>query len=133
MPDEANGHDIARWMQFAREDMDAAIAMLSGTLRHSCMFAQQSAEKAIKALYIVYGQRIPKSHDLDMLISNLPDECTIKKQFTDLSDLSFWAVESRYPGDLPDAMYEDADRMVSIAKDVVSCVEQILLDKGYIN
>lgn len=131
MPDELIIGETSRWMQYAREDLDAAIAMLSGTLRHSCMFAQQSAEKAIKCLYVVYNQRIPKSHDLDMLISNLPDGCTIKARFTDLSELSFWAVESRYPGESPDAMYDDADRMVLIAKDVMSCVEQILVDNGF--
>ncbi|MHB9037084.1 MAG: HEPN domain-containing protein [Armatimonadota bacterium] len=131
MPDELVMLETARWLQYTREDLDAAIALQSGTPRHSCLLAQQSAEKAIKSIYVFLDQRVPRSHDLDMLISQLPDGWDIKTRFDDLSELSFWAVESRYPGDAPEATRDDADCAVALAKDVLSCVEKSLQNNGF--
>ena len=75
--------------------------------------------------------RIPKSHDLDMLKNLLPDGWDVKTRFTELSELSFWAVESRYPGDLPEATAEDADIALALAREVLASVESGLRDHGY--
>jgi len=73
MPDESIIHETGRWLRYAREDMDAAVALRdNSTPRHSCMLAQQSAEKAIKSIYAFLNVTIPKTHDLDMLANQLP-------------------------------------------------------------
>ena len=74
---------------------------------------------------------IPRSHDLDLLKNLLPAGWDIKTRFDDLSELGFWAVESRYPSDLPEATGDDADAAVALAGDVLALVEQDLIDNGF--
>lgn len=131
MPDDLIMQETARWLRFAKEDLDAAIMLQSGTPRHSCLLAQQSAEKAIKSIFVFLDMRISKSHDLDMLKNLLPDEWEVKTRFDDLSELSFWAVESRYPGDMPEATGEDADAAVRLAKEILISVENSLRENGF--
>jgi len=45
--------------------------------------------------------------------------------------LSFWAVESRYPGDLPDATEADADDAMDQAREVLTFIEQRLREHGF--
>lgn len=55
---EAAAQEARRWMRFAWEDLDAAHKSLSersSTPRHVCMFAQQSAEKAVKGALTLEG------------------------------------------------------------------------------
>lgn len=131
MPDDLIMQETARWLRFAKEDLDAAIMLQSGTPRHCCLLAQQSAEKAIKSIFVFLDMRIPRSHDLDMLKNLLSDEWEVKTHFDDLSELSFWAVESRYPGDMPEATGEDADTAVRLAKGILISVENSLRENGF--
>ena len=61
-----------------------------------------------------------------MLRNLLPDGWDIKTRFDSLSELSLWAVESRYPGDMPEASREDADAATALAESVLCCVEDNL-------
>ncbi len=131
MPDELVIQETARWLRYAQEDLDAAISLRSGIPRHSCLLAQQSAEKAIKSVYVFLDMRVPKSHDLDMLRNLLPDKWNIKSHFKDLSELSFWAVESRYPGDMPEAAADDAKTAVELASEVLISIEDDLRANGF--
>ena len=119
-------------MRYAREDYNAALVLRETDIpRHSCLLAQQSAEKAIKSIYAFLDKQIPKSHDLDLLKNLLPDEWDVKTRFDDLSELSFWAVESRYPGDMPEASKEDADAALALAQAILDSVEDNLRANGF--
>lgn len=130
MPDDLILKETARWLRYAQEDLEAAHALRARTPRHSCLLAQQSAEKAIKSIYVFLDLRIPRSHDLDMLSNSLPEGWEVKTRFDDLSELSFWAVESRYPGDAPEASGEDADTALILATEVLSCVQKNVRSRG---
>ena len=131
MPDSLVLKETARWLRYATEDLDAAITLQSGIPRHSCLLAQQSAEKAIKSIYVFLDQPVPKSHDFDMLRNLLPGNWDIKTHFVSLSDLSVWAVESRYPGNAPEAAAQDASNAVLLAKEVLFCVKNDLKRNGF--
>lgn len=131
MPDELVIQETARWLRYAQEDLDTATSLRPGVPRHSCLLAQQSAEKAIKSIYVFLDMRVPKSHDLDMLRNLLPDNWNTKSRFESLSELSFWAVESRYPGDMPEATADDADAAVRMADEVLRSVEDDLQANGF--
>lgn len=132
MVDEATVREAVRWLRYAREDFEAASVMRSeGTPRIACLLAQQSTEKAIKSIYAFLDLPIVKSHDLDMLKRLLPDSWGVKTEFQDLSELSFWAVESRYPGDLPEATEEDADTAIAWAGNVLVEVMRNLREHGF--
>jgi HEPN domain-containing protein len=113
--------ETRRWLRYARQDLVAAEAMLGRTdmwPRHACRLAQQSAEKAIKAVLVFRQIDFPRSHDLDALRNLVPDGWQLKLEHPDLADLSEWSVEARYPGDWPDAVQADAQAAVQQARSV---------------
>lgn len=117
--------EVARWLRFAREDLETAEALLADNAlaaRHSCWMAQQATEKALKAALVSQGINFPFRHDLDALRNLLPDGWRVKVDFPDLAELTEWAVEARYPGDWPDATIEDARRATAQAREVCSSV-----------
>lgn len=86
--------------------------------RHVCWLAQQAAEKALKAALILEGVDFPFRHDLDALRNLLPEGWSVKEEYPDLSELTEWAVEARYPGDWPEPTVGDADRALAQARGV---------------
>jgi HEPN domain-containing protein len=108
-----------RWLDYARNDIDAARALLRDPdlfPRQVCFLAQQAAEKALKAILIYLEIEFPFSHDLDRLRDMVPDGWRVKEEYPDLADLSIWAIEGRYPGDMPDVSETDAQDALQTAE-----------------
>jgi len=126
--------DVVRWLRYAREDLDASQAALIEeglwVPRHACFMAQQAAEKAIKALLVYLNIDFPRRHDLDALRNLVPEEWSVKQAPLSLQRLTEWAVESRYPGDMPDPDDDDAALAVKTAREVYELVEDDLLSEG---
>ncbi|MCB1191418.1 MAG: HEPN domain-containing protein [Leptospiraceae bacterium] len=68
------------WLKYAEEDLNSAIA-LSETVerfpRNVCYLCQQSTEKAIKSIFIYQNIPFSKTHNLNLLYNNLPQECKL--------------------------------------------------------
>lgn len=116
--------EARRWLQYAREDLLGAREIFGSTAiaRHACWLAQQAAEKALKALLISEQVEHPRSHDLDLLWNLLPRSIRSHSENLELSELTEWAVEARYPGDWPEASSVDADRAIQNAEKVLNFV-----------
>jgi len=125
--------EARRWLRYAREDLEAAEAMLGQArvqARHVCWLAQQAAEKAIKAGLVFLQIDFPRSHDLDALCNLVPEDWTTRSKHPDLAELTEWAVEARYPGDWPEATLDDARRAVEQARRVWESVHADLAWRG---
>ena len=125
MSDPKHVEEARRWLRYAREDLATAASIVdtgSGVPRQACWLAQQAAEKGIKAALVFLEVDFPKTHDLDVLRNLLPWDWAIRIEPLDLSQLSEWAVEGRYPGDWADAMHGDAVQAVAVAKSVLEAV-----------
>lgn len=125
--------EALRWMKFAKEDLRQAEALMrSGEVipRHVCWFAQQAAEKALKAALVLEGIEFPFRHNLNALRDLLPAGWRVKEQYPDLSELTTWAIEARYPGDWPEATRAEAERAVADAKGVVCSVMEDFRARG---
>jgi HEPN domain len=76
-----------------------------------------------KSLEVSFGLRnridFPKTHDLNLLRRLLPDDSPVKLAFSDFGSLIVFAVESRYPGDYPDASEDDANNAIDLAQRVL--------------
>lgn len=90
------------WVKKAEDDyrLVAKIASGSEPFRDQlCFHCQQSAEKYLKALLDQLGQFIPKTHDLDDLLTLLrphyPKLSSLRRGLLFLTD---FAVDTRYPG-----------------------------------
>jgi HEPN domain-containing protein len=85
----------------------------------NCLAAQQAAEKAIKAVLVAADVDFPRTHDLERLLALLPRGTRLQAAELDLAGLSGWSVAGRYPGNLPDATFEDAEEAVAVAATIV--------------
>ncbi len=124
----------ARWLRYAEEDLITAKTLLEQPHvppRQSCWLAQQSAEKALKAVLIFLEIDFPRTHDLNILRNLVPDSWQLKTTHPDLASLTEWAVEARYPGDTPEATKADASTAIEQARVVWTSVSTALTQHGF--
>lgn len=117
--DDPKTCEALRWLRFSREDLDVATRLIKSTFppfRHICWLSQQSAEKAIKAALMAEGIFFQRIHDLDALLDILPDGWDVRDMYGDLSYMTEWAVEARYPSDRLEPSHDDAIRAESQAR-----------------
>ncbi|MBA3426884.1 MAG: HEPN domain-containing protein [Rubrobacter sp.] len=133
MSDPERIEETGRWIRFAREDLEIAELILEqGSVpRAACFNAQQAAEKALKALLIARDKDFPKTHELFGLSRLLPEDFDVGVTDEELVSLGKWAVQPRYPGDLPDATREDARAAVKQARVIFETALKDLEDHGY--
>ncbi|HEY8952558.1 MAG TPA: HEPN domain-containing protein, partial [Candidatus Dormibacteraeota bacterium] len=83
--------ETQRWLQFARQDIADAEALLqkSSHFRNVCFLAQQCAEKALKAILVWNGLEVPFRHDLEHLRGLIPPGWNIPE--TNWPALTAWA------------------------------------------
>ena len=130
-----NRHQAQRWLQTAEEDVHAAQVLLAGGMyAQACFYAQQSAEKAIKALWYLLDAD-PWGHSVQRLIAEFP-------QRAEIPDLEAWLdqgalldqfyIPTRYPNGLPDLtpgqvyMLDDARRALEAAGTLVTACRRWL-------
>lgn len=112
--------DLEIWIDHAEDDFNAAQKLLRGknpSIYGACFHAQQCAEKYMKAMLVVKGQRFPMIHDLltiDSLLQRVGINMGIQENF--LALLSSYAVRARYSEERPEL--EDAKEALKIAKTV---------------
>ena len=126
--------DTARWLRYAEEDLVTAKTFLEHPHvppRQSCWYAQQSAEKGLKAVLIFLEIDFPRTHDLNVLRNLVPDSWQLKVEHSDLASLTEWAAEARYPSDMPEATNADASTAVEQARVIWTSVSTALAEHGY--
>ena len=129
--------DTARWLRYAEEDLITAETFLSHPHvppRQACWHAQQSAEKALKAV-LIFGQiDFPRTHDLNILRNLVPESWHLKTAHPDLSaSLTRWAVEARYPGGHAEKPpTADASEAVEQARTIWTSVSTELAQHGFL-
>lgn len=126
--------EVGRWLRFAGSDLRGAEALLGreDVLPYlACFHAQQAAEKAIKGTLIFLQIDFPKTHNLILLIELLPGGWRVESMSREAASLSYWAVEPRYPGDLPEATEADAEAAVELARKIYETTLEDLERHGY--
>jgi HEPN domain-containing protein len=122
----------APWLALARDDLAMARTLLTaGSAPWGiCYHAQQTVEKALKAVIVARGDDPPRTHNLVRL--NDAVETTVLDGTDDetLAALTVWATEQRYPtgGPLPDR--RDAERAVAFAERALAIVMQRIEQTG---
>jgi HEPN domain-containing protein len=113
------GNDIKRWTESAEADWRNARHTL--TLKEDCPFdtvcfhAQQCAEKYLKTLLLSCDVGFPKTHDLVLLRSLLPQSKAGGISAADLRGLNRYSVEARFPGDREPMTRDEAETAVRVA------------------
>ena len=128
MPTEASN-----WLRFAHDDLAAARTLLADSdlpSRIARFHAQQSAEKALKAQLIASAIPFKKTHDLVVLAGLQNTDISEELESIDLMLLHPWAVEARYPGNLPDVSDEEAALVVATAATVCAIATSLFDSSG---
>lgn len=125
--------DPHEWLRFAQADLAASRLLLTDAglpARMACFHAQQAAEKALKASLIDGGIRFRTTHDLVVLVDLQAEPLRSAISALDLQQLQQWAVDARYPADLPAITAGEAVTVVAIADQLVATVAVALRENG---
>ncbi|MCM8746279.1 HEPN domain-containing protein [Thermomicrobium sp. CFH 73360] len=131
---EKRRQEATRWLRQAADDLEAAQALYDANkFAQACFFAQQAAEKALKALWYALDLD-PWGHSVTRLIDELPEE--FRRSLSSHRDaalaLDKLYVPTRYPDALgvltPAEAYTraEAERAVSDAWAILIAVREML-------
>lgn len=134
-----NRHEAERWLLTAEEDLHAAETLLNaGLFAHACFYAQQTGEKAIKALWYLVDAD-PWGHSVQRLVMEFPDKACVphvEKWIAHAALLDKFYIPTRYPNGLPDLtpgqVYtrEDAERGLEAARAFVAACRDWFVERG---
>jgi HEPN domain-containing protein len=123
MTDQESLEIAQTWLQRARSDLLLAKTALNtpGILSEdACFHAQQSVEKALKALLIRYHIAFPRTHVLETLLDLLKAAgVDVPLGVDEAFILTQYAVETRYPGDWEPVGREEALAAIEKAEEVL--------------
>jgi len=118
-PERFPPDDPREWIRRARGNLDQATTV-EHLAEDRCTAAQQTAEKAIKAVCIAHRLSFPFVHDLDRLLRLLQEAgVEIPHSVFLARRLTPYASVVRYPGDYLPVTEQECAEAVSIARDVL--------------
>ena len=122
---------VGQWM--TKADHDLLMAEHALTLKETecpfdmvCYHAQQAVEKQIKALLIFNGIPFPRTHDLAELAALMPPLTVLSVSRFEITSLTPYAVQARYPGVGDEQTYSEAIEAVRIARELREAVKKLL-------
>lgn len=119
------------WIKKAENDFRAAEILLSDPDPPTdtiCYHCQQSVEKHLKAFLTANEKDFIKTHDLDYLTKLcLKIEKNFENYQADIISLNKYAIESRYPADIP-ILYsiEEAKQAFETSKEIIRFIKSQL-------
>ena len=124
-----------RWLAKAENDLKAVKHLLTfedsptDVISFHC---QQSVEKYLKSYLTLVGVRVKKTHDLEtILYLCIRDNKDFKElDSEEISNLTFYAVEIRYPEEYIELTISEAEELYKIARKVRDFVRGKLREKG---
>ena len=129
--------EAQRWLRQSQNDLAAGGAMrANGFYAQACFQAQQAAEKALKALAYLKGERFVHGHSVKVLLDDLvvtyPELATVGDG---AGQLDLYYITARYPNALPGSApfevyrHEQAEEAVSIAEGIIQVAERLISRK----
>ena len=125
MPTADRLADTARWLRHSEEDLITAETFLGHSHvppRQACWYAQQAAEKALKAVLIFLQIDFRRTSDLNVLRDLLPESLHLKTALPNLGALNRWTGAAPYPDSMQEPTKADASEAVRHARVVLTSV-----------
>jgi HEPN domain-containing protein len=128
---------VRQWLGKAEADLLAAAAILNAPMpsyETAAFHAQQAAEKALKALLVRHQIPFGKTHNIaELLTLAEPAFPGVAAQLPKADTLTPYAVDARYPSEVPPTPKDEASRARALAQEVVDHAKSLLqpyLDAG---
>ena len=129
-PEGGSPGDPREWLRRARSNLARSSqghVAPDVLLEDACFDAQQAVEKALKALLVLRGVEVPRTHAISELITMLAElKFDMPAEVHEASALTDYAVAARYPGPSEPVLIEDYEKAVAIAAAVVSWANGIV-------
>lgn len=123
-PDGPSPENPREWLRRARSNLARASqgqVTPDVLFEDACFDAQQAAEKALKALFVLKGVQVPRTHSISELVTTLAElGFNVPADVQEASALTDYAVAARYPGPSEPVLLEDYQKAVATATTVVS-------------
>jgi HEPN domain-containing protein len=130
MPHDNNWDDAQAWIRYAEADMALAEAPLpaKGMFEHLCFHCQKAAEKAIKAVLVSQGIMVPKTHNIELLLTLLSPGSSRENLPANAYRLTAYATIFRYPGEEEPVSSEDYLTLLMIARHTLAWAIAVMND-----
>ena len=127
---EAKRTEIQRWLIKSQHDLGSAQRLMEGDepyLDVAVYHCQQAAEKAMKALLTYHDIPFEKTHDLtEVLESLIKVEPSLEGWREIAQELTPYAVQFRYPGDVLEPERNEAEQALEHARALVDFILELL-------
>ena len=125
-PNEMEPGEPGDWLRHAWSDLELARTRRNSKilLEDLCFHAQQTAEKALKAVLVFNSVPFPKTHNIRTLMDLLPEGLNLPEEARGAASLTDYAVLTRYPGVLEPVTEEEYIEAIRIAEAVVHWAEK---------
>jgi HEPN domain-containing protein len=113
------------WIERAKSSLELSQVKIIRHIQYEdlCFQVQQAVEKALKGLLIFYNVEPEFTHNIELLINELKKFTDIPEEVNEATDLTNYAVQTRYPGEYDEITKEEYDKAVKIAKGCLDWVE----------
>lgn len=133
-PDALSPEDPREWLRRARSNL-ARVRLGHGhpdvLFEDLCFDAQQACEKALKALLVLKGATVPRTHSIaDLLTALAALGFELPDQIKNAASLTDYAVAARYPGPSEPVVIEDFEDAIELAQAVVAWATAIVSSSG---
>ena len=133
MRDRLDPTDPLVWLERAKSNLRLSeVGYQQGVfLEDLCFEAQQAAEKALKAVCVRHNLDFPKTHSLVLLMDILETGgVQIPSEVKAADVLTGYAVQARYPGWGEEVTEAEYQRVLEVARQVVSWAESTLRNRS---
>ena len=113
------------WLEMARSCYNLAKAHSDDYVRYAdkCYLLQQAVEKAFKGLLIYYQVEPAYTHVISVLLDEIENYTEVSSEVKDSVQLTHYAVQTRYSGNLHNVSEEDYHEALQITKNCINWVE----------
>ena len=127
---EAKRAEIQKWLIKSQHDLGSARRLMEGDepyLDTGVYHCQQAAEKALKAFLTYHDIVFEKTHDLRVLLEQSISVEPAFEQWREVAEeLTPYAVQFRYPGDVLEPERSEAERALQHAQAFVGFILRLL-------
>ena len=113
------------WIERAKSSYEISKIDIKNNIYYEdlCFQSQQAVEKAFKGLLIYYGVDPEFTHNIGLLLNELEKFTEIPENIKVATNVTKYAVITRYPGEYDEITKNDYNESVKIAKDCLDWVE----------
>jgi HEPN domain-containing protein len=119
-----------QWLEFAESDLRLAEVAAADPLvrrEQACFHAQQAAEKAIKAVFVLRNVAFPHTHNIEHLLALAErNGIPLRAGVREAGVLTPYAVEARYPGPWAPVSDSELQEALRIAREVVDWAKAMI-------